>query len=187
MNSEIRKYLQILEGKSPDKLSLNRLPYERTELDPIMSQETIDYHYGKLAKGYVDRYNAGEGDPKFNKNGADLHNIFFPQLREPKSGNKPTGNILELIINKFESYDKFREEVTAKAMSIQGSGWIFLDRNGNLTTIANHSITGNTDRIVLLIDWWEHAWALDYQSDKKKYLENFWRIVNWDVVNQRLV
>ena len=186
MNTQIRKYLLILEGKDT-KLNLNRLPYNRTELDPVMSKDTVDYHYGKLAKGYVDRFNAGEGDPKFNKNGADLHNIFFPQLQAPQAVNKPTGNVLELINKQFDNYDRFREEVTAKAMSIQGSGWIFLNRSGNLETIANHAVTGDTDRIVLLIDMWEHSWSLDYQWDKEKYLENIWRIINWNVVNQRLV
>jgi Fe-Mn family superoxide dismutase len=186
MQNEFRKYVMIVEG-TKETLSLNRLPYKRTELEPVMSEATLDYHYGKLAKAYVDRFNAGEGDPKFNKNGADLHNIFFPQLRPPKAGNKPAGNISDLINRNFKSFDAFKEEVVKEAMGIQGSGWIFLDRNGKLQTIPNHSITGNTDRIVLLIDWWEHAWALDYQSDKKKYLENFWRIINWEFVNQRLV
>jgi Fe-Mn family superoxide dismutase len=186
MQNEIRKYVMIVEGIKLT-LSLNRLPYKKTDLDPVMSEATLDYHYGKLAKAYVDRYNSGEGDPKFNKNGADLHNIFFPQLQAPRSGNKPVGNAADFIERNFKTFDAFKDQITERAMGIQGSGWVFLDRSGNIQTIANHSITGNTDRIVLLIDWWEHAWALDYQSDKKKYLENFWRIVDWNVVNQRLI
>jgi Fe-Mn family superoxide dismutase len=186
MENNIRKFIKIVEGTKLT-LSLNTLPYKKDELAPIMSKATIDYHYNHLAKAYVDRYNSGEGDPMFNKNGADLHNIFFPQLQAPSRGNAPIGNVADFIDRNFKSFSGFKEEVTDKAMGIQGSGWIFLDRNGKLQTIANHSITGGTDKIVLLIDWWEHAWALDYQSDKKKYLDNFWQIVNWNAVNQRLI
>jgi len=182
---DIRRFLQIVEGKQV-KLSQEPLPYTREELDPVMSKDTLDYHYGKLARAYVDRYNKGEGDPKFNHNGAVLHNIFFSGLKEPANNNKPAGASKELIERKFGSFDKFKEAVAKEAMSIQGSGWIFVDSSGNIRTIVNHNLTGNADRIALLIDWWEHAWALDYQADKKKYLENHWRIINWDVVNQRL-
>ena len=68
-------------------------------------------------------------------------------------------------------------------MKIQGSGWIYLSNYGQIKTIKNHQIKQD---IVLLIDWWEHAWALDYQHDKKKYLENQWKIINWEVINQRI-
>ena len=67
--------------ESREKLELTKLPYSRTALTPVMSKTTIDNHYGKLAKGYVDRYNKGEGDKTFNAAGAYLHNLFFPQLR----------------------------------------------------------------------------------------------------------
>jgi Fe-Mn family superoxide dismutase len=68
-------------------------------------------------------------------------------------------------------------------MKIQGSGWVYLSTGGDIKTIKNHAV--RTD-IALLVDWWEHAWALDYQSDKEKYLDNIWKIINWDVVNNRL-
>jgi len=68
-------------------------------------------------------------------------------------------------------------------MGIQGSGWAYLARNGSIKTIKNHQTRSD---IVLLIDWWEHAWALDYQSNKEQYLDNIWRIINWDVCNERL-
>jgi Fe-Mn family superoxide dismutase len=68
-------------------------------------------------------------------------------------------------------------------MKIQGSGWIYLSTSGAIKTIKNHEVKKDT---ALLIDWWEHAWALDYQADKQKYLKNIWRIINWEVVNSRL-
>ena len=68
-------------------------------------------------------------------------------------------------------------------MGIQGSGWVYLAKNGEIKTIVNHEIKQD---IVLLIDWWEHAWALDYQVDKKKYLENQWKIIDWTKINTKL-
>ena len=182
MNNEIERYLAILEGKQ-EKLELLKLPYSRDALSPVKSRATIDYHYANLAQGYVDRFNKGEGDDKFNKAGAFLHNLYFPGLKEPSSKNQPTGKSAEIINKKYKSFDAFKEAILKQAMSIQGSGWVYMDLNGGIKTIVNHEIRKD---IAMLIDWWEHAWALDYQSDKKKYLENTWKIINWEVVNERL-
>lgn len=177
--SFIRNVLK--EGK-PHKLELKSLPYDMKELDPSMSEDTLKFHYGKLAKGYVERYNNNEGDSTFNEAGAFLHNILFQQYQTPKSSNKPSGNILEFIDKHFKSFEKFKEDFVKEAMSIQGSGWVYLAKDGKIKTIVNHEIKRD---IVLLIDWWEHAWALDYQHDKKKYLENQWKIINWDYINEQ--
>ena len=176
------KAIDIL-TESKKQLALNQLPYKKDQLDPVLSQASIDYHYGKLAAGYVKRYNAGEGDAKFNEAGAFLHNIFFPQLMKPKSGNKPNGTSEELINRKYNSFEKFKEEFAKVAMGIQGSGWAYMSKSGDIKTIVNHQVKND---IAMIIDWWEHAWALDYQADKSKYLNNMWKIINWDVVNQRL-
>ena len=179
----MRELITLVESKNKDTLELNQLPYDRNELDPVMSKATIDYHYATLAKGYVTRYNAGEGDSDFNEAGAYLHNIFFPQLQPPKGANNPSGSAKALIEKKYGSYKQFQTELTSAAMSIQGSGWVYMSRSGDIKTIKNHQVRKD---IALLIDWWEHAFALDYQADKAKYLKNIWRIINWDVVNQRL-
>ena len=76
-----------------------------------------------------------------------------------------------------------RDLVLKTAMKIQGSGWVYLSTSGDIKTIANHAV--RTD-ICCLVDWWEHAWALDYQADKEAYLNNMWKIINWDVCNERL-
>ncbi len=68
-------------------------------------------------------------------------------------------------------------------MKIQGSGWVYLSTGGTIKTIANHQV--RTD-ICVLVDWWEHVWALDYQADKERYLDNIWKIIDWDVCNERL-
>lgn len=154
------------------------------DLEPVMSEETIKYHYGKLAAGYVSKYNDGIGDSSFNEAGAYLHNIFFPQLMSPKVGNKPTGKIKELIIQNFESFELFKDKMKEEAMKIQGSGWIYLSKNGDIKVIKNHQIKKD---IILLIDWWEHAWSLDYQHDKEKYINNLWKIINWELINNRIL
>ncbi len=168
---------------SREMLILQKLPYEKSDLDPVMSQETIDYHYGKLAKTYVDRYNNQEGNDQFNKAGAYLHNIFFPQLKKPSGTNKPTGISLEFIEKHFDNFENLKSSIEKTAMGIQGSGWVYVSTNGKIKTITNHEIKND---ILLLIDWWEHAWALDYQHDKSRYLKNIWKIINWDVINDRI-
>jgi Fe-Mn family superoxide dismutase len=112
-----------------------------------------------------------------------LHNKFFPQLRAPKGANRPRGAVLQLIEEKFKTFEDFKEQFKEAAMKIQGSGWVYLSTGGDIKTIANHAV--RTD-ICVLVDWWEHVWALDYQSDKEKYLDNVWKIIDWDVCNQRL-
>lgn len=168
---------------SPKTLVQTPLPYKRNALETVKSEETLDYHYGELYKGYVSRYNKGEGDPDFNEAGAFLHDIYFTQFEIPKSSNDPFGLSLEFINTHFKSFDAMKKEFETTAMKIQGSGWIYLARNGEIKTIRNHEIRQD---IVLLIDWWEHAWALDYQSDKKRYLHNIWRIINWNIINAKV-
>lgn len=172
----------IIEGKR-DKLVQLRLPYDRTDLEPSISKETIDYHFGTLYKTYVDRYNKGEGDDDFNEAGAFLHNILFDQYKKPEGTNRPYDAILELIEKHYKTFDKFKDEFAKVAMSIQGSGWVYLAKDGSIKTIKNHEIKND---IVLLVDWWEHAFSLDYRADKKKYLENQWKIMNWDHINAKL-
>jgi len=182
MSNEILKWQQIVEGKK-ETLRLEKLPYSKTDLNPSISKETLDYHYGKLAQSYVDRFNNNEGDAKFNRAGAFLHNILFPQYQKSKNNNAPSGPALEFINKYFKNFDKFKKEFSEIAMGIQGSGWAYLSKNGKIKTIVNHEMR---DDILLLIDWWEHAWALDYQSDKQKYLENQWKIINWNVISSRI-
>ena len=180
---QLRQAINLVEAKGKDKLELIDLPYSQTALAPVMSAQTIKNHYGKLARGYVDRYNNNEGDAGFNEAGAYLHNIFFALLREPRSGNRPSGPVLALINRRYGDFAKFQEEVAKTAMGIQGSGWVYMTRTGDIRTITNHQIRKD---IALLIDWWEHAWALDYGTDKRRYIKNIWRIIDWDAVNIRL-
>jgi Fe-Mn family superoxide dismutase len=180
---DLRSAINLIESKSSVELELINLPYAKTALGPVLSQRSLDNHYGKLAKGYVDRFNKGEGDAVFNEAGAYLHNIYFSQFRTPRPNNKPSGPIASLINKKFGDFETFKEKFTKEAMSLQGSAWIYLTRSGEIKVIKNHAKRSD---ICLLIDWWEHAWFDDYGTDKSKYLKNIWRIINWDSVNSRL-
>jgi Fe-Mn family superoxide dismutase len=180
---DFRQLVTLVESKTSNTLEQAKLPYGKKDLYPAKSEDTINYHYGTLYKGYVDRFNKGEGDPEFNEAGAFLHDLYFTQLQEYNTTNRPDGASLALINRKFKDFDAFKEELETEAMKIQGSGWIYLSRSGEIKTIKNHAIKKD---IALLIDWWEHAWALDYQADKAKYLKNFWRIINWEVINRRI-
>lgn len=180
---DIRQAIDLIEASSKKSLELNRLPYARSALQPVLSASSLDLHYAKLAQGYVDRYNKKEGDRVFNEAGAYLHNIFFPQFTSPKSPNRPTGAALSLINRKYGDFDRFKEKMLGAAMTIQGSGWVYMARNGEIKTIKNHQIKSD---IALLIDWWEHAWVTDYGSNKVKYFNNIWRIIDWNQINHRL-
>jgi len=184
MTFEFLKTFSITESKK-EKLEQESLSFGKRELEPVMSKATLDYHYSGLAAKYYERYNKGEGDPSFNYGGAVLHNLFFANLQPPKSSNKPFDASLELIESKHDSFDKFKEAVEKEFMAAQGSNWIYMDTSGKLHTIHNHEYKKGM-KIALLIDAWEHAWALDYQQDKAEYLKNIWRIVNWGTVNDRL-
>ena len=177
------KYVTLTEAQEPKTLTQTPLPYGRNDLGKSLSKSSLDYHYGQLYKGYVDRYNVGEGDDDFNEAGAFLHDIYFTQFRAPKGSNLPLGKSLDLITEHFETYDKFKDEFSKQAMKIQGSGWIYLSWRGEIKTIKNHEIRKD---IAVLIDWWEHAFNIDYRADKKLYLNNQWKIIDWDIINQRI-
>ena len=177
------RYVSLNEGKSPKTLEQAILPYKKDELETAISEDTMRYHYGKLYKGYVDRFNNGEGDADFNEAGAFLHDIYFTQFEKPTRNTEPDGPIGEFITKHYKSFDQFKDAFEKEAMKIQGSGWVYLARDGKIKTIKNHEIRMD---VVFLVDWWEHAWALDYQADKKSYLKNIYKIVNWNVISARV-
>ena len=130
---DIRDTIDLVEASTrPAKLETTPLPYSEKELEPVMSRATIDYHYEHLAKGYAKRYNAGEGNANFNRAGSFLHNKFFPQLRAPKTANRPRGVVLSLIEEHFKTWEDFKEQFEETAMKIQGSGWIYLSTGGEI-------------------------------------------------------
>lgn len=176
-------FIKMLEGKSkPNDLEIVPLKFTRKDVSPVMSDETLDLHYNKLAKGYAKRYNDGIGDKDFNYAGVFLHNIWFSQFRESRTINKPNGPINTFITKHFGSYGEFQSQFEEEALKIQGSGWIYLSDKGEIKTIVNHEVRND---ILLLVDWWEHAFILDYGSDKKEYLKQLWKIIDWNKISTR--
>lgn len=179
----MRDYITLVESQSKaSDIEIIPLNFEEGQVSPVISKDTLDLHYNKLAKGYAERYNNKEGDPDFNYAGVFLHNLLFTQYREIRNNNKPNGPIASFIDKHYKSFDDFKEEFAIEAMKIQGSGWIYLAYDGKIKTIKNHEVR---DDILFLVDWWEHAFILDYGSDKKKYLKEQWKIINWNVISTR--
>ena len=102
----MRDIITLLEEKSKQQdIEIIPLNFEESSLAPVLSKDTIHLHYDKLAKGYAERYNKGEGDPDFNFAGAFLHNTYFPQFREARNNNKPNGPMYGFINKKFGSFE----------------------------------------------------------------------------------
>jgi len=187
---DIRDTLNLLEAKSKETFFQIPLRYSESALAPVMSKKTIEYHYGKLFKGYVDRFNKGEGDHEFNRAGAWLHTVYFGQFGKPgtpsvpEKGNRPVGKVNDLINKNFKSFIDFKKQFKEEAMKLQGSGWVYLTKSGKIKTIKNHEV--RTD-IVLILDMWEHAYNLDYAEKKAEYIDNFWKIIDWYTVQCNLL
>ncbi len=185
------------------------LPFKASELQPVMSAETIEFHHGKHHKGYVDTLNsliAGtemdnwtlekivtDGTPATaNPAGQTLnHNIFFSSLRAPQANNAPSGALADAINRDFSSFEAFKEQFSKAAVSLFGSGWAWLsaDANGKLH-ISQESNAGNPLRAarkpLFTFDVWEHAYYIDYRNRRKDFIDALWSIINWDVVAARL-
>ena len=180
----MREYINLVEASNrPRTLEQLALPYEIDALSPVLSRKNMEEHYGVLYKNYVRRFNEAEGDRDFNRAGAFLHERLFSQFQKPRTSNRPRGAAAELIERKFRTFDDFCLKFAEAAKSIQGSGWCYLSTSGEIKIIRNHAV--RTD-IALLVDMWEHQWWDDYGPDKDKYLDSIWRIINWEIINQRL-
>ena len=184
------------------------LPYPKNALQPYISEETLEYHYGKHHQTYVNNLNKlVEGTefanaslediikkasgPVFN-NGAQVWNhTFYWNCLAPNAGGTPSGALLEAINKSFGSFDQFKEQFSQSAASLFGSGWAWLVKNSdgslaivNLSNAGNPLTEGKTP--LLTCDVWEHAYYIDYRNARPKYIEGFWNLVNWDFVAKNL-
>ena len=184
MTNDIRNFINLLEAKKNETtVTLEPLRYALGDLSPVLSEDNVSYHYKVLSRGYVDRYNNGEGDPDFNLGGAKLHNLFWAQLKKP-GANAPRGYIKDLIESKYTDLSGLQEQMTEAAMKIQGSGWVYLAKNGEIKTTPNQSFKSD---IIMPIDMWEHSFT-DYfpaKDAKKRYVKAMFRIMDWQVINDR--
>lgn len=185
-------------------IRLPELPYSRDALEPHISKETLDYHYGKHHQAYVDNLNKLIPNTKFENatlediilqssggifnNAAQVWNhTFYWHCLSPNGGGEPSGELAEAINTTFGSFDAFKEKFTQTAISTFGSGWAWLvkKQDGTLelvsTSNANTPMT-QQQTALLTCDVWEHAYYIDYRNARPKYLEHFWNLVNWDFV-----
>ena len=190
---------------------LPELGYQFGELAPMMSQETIAFHYGKHFQTYVNNLHglvdgskyeglslsdlvrkAPEGTIADNAGQVLNHTLFFEQLMPSQNAKRPSGEFLFLIEQSFGSFEKMIEQLNKAAESFFGSGWTFLaiNKDGELKILSlpNGDNPLRYDLIPLLaIDVWEHAYYLDYQNRRKDYLKNLWLLINWHVVSKRIM
>ncbi len=182
------------------------LPYPMDGLQPHISQETLEYHYGKHHQAYVTNLNNQIKGTEFENasledivkkssggifnNAAQVWNhTFFWQCMKPKGGGTPSGALADAISKKWGSYDSFRDEFTKNCVGNFGSGWTWLvKRSGGTLDIVNTSnavtpLTGS-EKPLLTCDVWEHAYYIDYRNARAKFVEAFWQVVNWDFVAQ---
>lgn len=181
------------------------LPYDRSALAPQISAETIDYHYGKHHATYVQKLNGLIGGTEFENmplvdivrkadggifnNGAQAWNhTFYWNCLTPEKGTQPSAELTEAISKSFGSMDELRKQFLDKAMTLFGSGWVWLqkDSDGSLS-IENLGNAGNPITAgkvpILTCDMWEHAYYIDYRNGKGDYLNAFWNLINWEFVS----
>jgi superoxide dismutase, Fe-Mn family len=189
-------------------IELPALPYDRTALEPHISGETIDFHYGKHHQTYVTNLNNQIKGTEFENldlesiikkaqggmfnNAAQIWNhTFYWNCLAPNAGGEPTGALLEGINKAFGSFTAFKEQFTQTALTTFGSGWAWLVQrpDGTLGLVSTPNaatpLTGS-DKALLTCDVWEHAYYIDYRNARAKYVESFWNLVNWDFVAKQM-
>ncbi|MDX1571043.1 MAG: superoxide dismutase [Xanthomonadales bacterium] len=188
---------------------LPELPYERDALEPHISRETLDFHYGKHHQAYVDNLNKlTEGTEHadsslediirsssgglFNNAAQVWNHTFYWNCMRPEGGGDPFGDLADAINRDFGSADNFREKFTQSAVGNFGSGWTWLVRtpDGKLellnTSNAENPLTGPNVPL-LTCDVWEHAYYIDYRNARPKYVGEFWKVLNWDFVADKFL
>lgn len=190
---------------------LPELGYQLSDLAPMISQQTLSYHYGKHFQMYIDNLNrmingshfeglgiedvvrkAPEGPLANNAGQVFNHQLFFEQFLPSRDAKVPSGELLFLIEQSFGSFDAMREKMNEEAKSFFGSGWTWLVMNevGEMKVLSlpnGDNPLRHGWKPILTIDLWEHAYYLDYQNRRVEYLKNFWLLVNWHVVSKRVV
>lgn len=187
-----------------------KLPYAHEALEPVISQQTVDFHYGKHLQAYVNNLNnlvpGTEYEGKtveeivatapdgavFNNAGQVLnHTLYFLQFTPNPSRKEPAGKLREAIDRDFGSFDNMKKELNAAATGLFGSGWAWLavDKDGKLhiTKEANGSNPLRKGMTPLLgFDVWEHAYYLDFQNRRADHIQALWDIIDWEAVEKRM-
>ena len=192
------------------KIEMPKLAYATTALEPVISEQTINFHYGKHLQNYVNTLTslvkdtewdgksveeivkgAPEG-PIFNNAGQVLnHALYFEQFRAPRHNNLPEGRILNAINDAFGNFDNFKAQFTQAATTLFGSGWAWLSQQADGKLVITKEANGsNPLRHGLTplygLDVWEHAYYLDFQNRRADHVAASWDIIDWEKVEGRL-
>ncbi|MDE6268476.1 MAG: superoxide dismutase [Muribaculaceae bacterium] len=184
-----------------------KLPYANDALEPVISRETVDYHYGKHEKAYIDNLNSllrgtdmedepleeiirSAKGPLFNNASQAWNHILYFFSFSPDGGGEPEGELADAIRQQFGSFEEFKRLFEEAGTKLFGSGWVWLsrDEDGKLyitqgSNAENPLTQGLTP--IFTFDVWEHAYYLDYQNRRAEYLHRLWDIVDWDIVSAR--
>ena len=185
----------------------SKLPYAPNSLSPFVSEEQMNFHYGKHHAAYFSKLNSLVNDrpesewdlreviikssgPIFNNAAQAWNHTFFWECMNPSGGGKPQGELLAAIERDFASYEAFRKMFSDSAAGLFGSGWAWLacDNSGKLEIMALSNADmplRHNKQPILTLDVWEHAYYIDYRNSRPNYLKGFWEIVDWDAVAKR--
>ena len=190
-------------------ISLPALPYDMGALAPHISEETLEFHYGKHHKTYVDKLNGmiegtehadsslesiitNSSGGVFNNAAQIWNHTFYWSSLSPAGGGEPTGAIADAINSSFGSFAEFNAAFTQSAIGNFGSGWTWLVKqaDGSLAIVntgnAETPLTDSSVTALLTVDVWEHAYYIDYRNARPAYMDAFWALVNWDFANTNL-
>ncbi|MDP3444503.1 MAG: superoxide dismutase [Ignavibacteria bacterium] len=192
--------------------ALPKLDYEYDSLVPHFSKEMLEVHHGKHHQIYVDKLNSVmESLPAFqnktieelignlndvpeefrtalkNFGGGHYNHSLFWKFLSPDGGGEPSGELIGAIVENYGSFQQFKDEFTARALSIFGSGWLWLMPNLSIVASANQDspINGGLPAPILGVDVWEHAYYIDYKYNRAEYINAWWQVVNWGEVEKR--
>lgn len=194
--------------------SLPDLPYQYDALSDHISADIMRLHHTKHHQAYVDKLNAVLDEaPELksysldqllanyetlvpeqlrtdvrNQGGGHYNHSLFWQVMSPEGGGEPSGKVAERINSRYGSFQKFVDEFTSNATSVFGSGWVWLQPNGDIITTQNQDtpLMRGLDEPLLGLDVWEHAYYLDYKNKRDDYIAAWWHVVDWSAVEQRL-
>lgn len=184
------------------------LPFSKDSLEPFMSEETLEYHYGKHHLAYVNKLNELQAWTEFENmtleeiikkssgwifnNAAQIwnHNLFWNSLKK-NNGELPSGKLSEMIDTSFGGFEEMKQKFKTESLGRFGSGWVWLVQKDNTLEIystpnAENPLTEGWNAL-LGCDVWEHSYYIDTRNDRGQYIENFWNIVDWKKVSERLV
>jgi len=192
--------------------TLPELPYSYDALAPVISEEIMRLHHTKHHQGYVNKLNAAieqaselsgrslvellsdlDAVPEDirtavrNQGGGHYNHSLFWTIMGPKAGGEPSGRLLDALVSKYGSFDTFVSEFNQKATGLFGSGWVWLTKELDIVASPNQDnpLMSGKGEPLMGLDVWEHAYYLDYKNKRDDYIQNWWKLVNWPVVEAR--